>query len=67
MDPKLIKLTTKTEEYYINPMLITSIKKEIDNNMVHIYTFDGRVISPIESLEEVMKKIKDSSKITLQF
>ncbi len=67
MEQKFIKLRTKTDEYHINPFMITSIKKEIDTDRVTIYTFDGKIISPLETFKEVMDLIQDSGKFKFTF
>jgi uncharacterized protein YlzI (FlbEa/FlbD family) len=66
MEQKFIKLKIQDDQsHYVNPVLITSILEIKDSCAV--YTIDGRSIYPQESVEDVMKKIKESSKFTLQF
>jgi hypothetical protein len=64
MGTKFIKLKIQDDQYhYVNPMLITSVLK-IQNNCA-VYTMDGRSIYPQESVDDVLKKIKDSGKFFL--
>ena len=67
MEQRFIKLTTRTDEYHINPMMITTIKKEKDSNIVTVYTFDGKMVRPLETFKQVMDMIQDSSKFKFQF
>lgn len=67
MEQKFIKLTNRTEEYYVNPYMITTIKKSKDNDHVTVYLFDERSIRPDETLQEIMKMINDSSKFKFSF
>jgi uncharacterized protein YlzI (FlbEa/FlbD family) len=63
MEQKFIKLKIEDNQYhYVNPIFITSVL-EIKDNCV-VYTMDGKLIHPKESVDDVMKKIKDSSKMT---
>ncbi len=65
MDPNFIKLQTENHEYHINPFMITQIiKSKLDNSAI-IYMFGGGSVLPNENFDEVMKKIKDSSKIKI--
>jgi hypothetical protein len=66
MEQKFIKLTSRTEEYYVNPHMITLIKRDKNNGNVVLYLFNETSVRPQESLEEIMSKIKDASKITFQ-
>ena len=66
MSQKFIKLTTRTEEYHISPMMITMIKKDKQTDFVTVYTFDGKMIRPSETFEEIMDLIKKSSEFKFQ-
>ena len=66
MQNNFIKLKVKNEQsHYVNPILITSVLKIKDKCAV--YTMDGKTIYSQESVDEVMKKIKEANqfKITL--
>jgi predicted nucleic acid-binding OB-fold protein len=63
MESRFVKLTTKTEEIYINPHMITCIRKYKESNDTVIHLFDQRSIRPDETFQEIMKKIKDSQMI----
>jgi hypothetical protein len=63
MEQKFIKLKIQERQYhYVNPLLITSVL-QIEQKCV-VYTMDARSIYPEETVDAVIKKIKDSSKIT---
>jgi hypothetical protein len=66
MTQKFIKLTNRTEEYHINPMMIVTVKKEISTNRATVYTFDGNIIFPSENFDEVMDLIKKSSELKFE-
>jgi uncharacterized protein YlzI (FlbEa/FlbD family) len=65
MEQKFIKLKIQDNQYhYVNPMLITSILQIKDDCAV--YTMDGRAIYPKESVDDVMKKIKEKTQFTFE-
>jgi hypothetical protein len=66
MTQKFIKLTNRTEEFYINPLMIVTVKKEKTTNKATIYTFDGNIIFPSENFDEVMDLIKKSSEFKFE-
>jgi hypothetical protein len=66
MSQNFIKLNTRTEEYHINPMMITMIKKDKQTDFATVYTFDGKMIRPSETFEEIMKLIKKSSEFKFE-
>ena len=64
MEMKFIKLTVgknNTEEYMVNPLFITSIRK-MNNNSTIVYMMNDHSIHCNETTEEVIKKIKDTEK-----
>ena len=71
MMTKFIKLTTESgDEYHINPLFITEIKKtkslsESQPDMATVVMINGDRVRPLESVEEIMKKIKDTEKFIL--
>lgn len=66
---KFIKLTVAPQdEIYINPIFITNIRKikslnESQPDTAVIHTMDGYKIYPKETVEEIMKKIKQTELI----
>lgn len=66
MEQKFIKLTTRTDEYHVNPVMITTVKKEKETGRVTIYTFDGKSIYPLETFDEVMNLIKKSTQFKFE-
>ena len=63
MEQKFIRLNIQEGQYqYINPVFITSVLKVKDKCAV--YTMDGRVAHPEESVEDVMKKIREAGRFT---
>jgi uncharacterized protein YlzI (FlbEa/FlbD family) len=65
MQNKFIKLKLQNEQvHYVNPVFITSVLEIVDKCAV--YTMDGRSIYPEESVDEVMKKIKEANHFQLQ-
>jgi uncharacterized protein YlzI (FlbEa/FlbD family) len=64
MQSKFIKLKLQNEQvHYVNPLLITSVLEIVDKCAV--YTMDGKSIYPEESVDEVMKKIKEASEFKI--
>jgi uncharacterized protein YlzI (FlbEa/FlbD family) len=64
MQNKFIKLYVQKEQpHYVNPLLITSVLKIQDKCAV--YTMDGKTIYPQETIDEVMKKIKEANEFTI--
>ena len=49
----------------INPVFICAIKKSVNGNSVRVYTMDGQSYSVNESLNEVLKKIKEAGYIKI--
>ncbi len=62
MQTKFIKLKFKDIVQYINPVFVTSIIQIGEQCAVH--TMDGRRLDSDETVEEVMKKIKESTAFT---
>jgi uncharacterized protein YlzI (FlbEa/FlbD family) len=63
MEQKFIRLNIQEGQYqYINPVFITSVLKVKDKCAV--CTMDGRVVHPEESVEDVMKKIREVGRFT---
>lgn len=59
MRNKFIQLKLQNEQIqYVNPLFITSVLKIEDRCAV--YTMDGRSIYPEETVDSVIKKIKES-------
>jgi uncharacterized protein YlzI (FlbEa/FlbD family) len=64
MQNNFIKLHVQNEQpHYVNPLLITSVLKIQDKCAV--YTMDGKTIYPQETVDEVMKKIKEANDFTI--
>ena len=63
MQTKFIKLKFKDIVQYINPMFITSIVQIGEQCAVH--TMDGRRLDSDETVEEVMKKVKEANTFTI--
>jgi hypothetical protein len=47
-------------------MMITMIKKDKQTDFATVYTFDGKMIRPSETFEEIMKLIKKSSEFKFE-
>jgi hypothetical protein len=62
MQTKFIKLKFKDIVQYINPVFITSIIQIGEQCAVH--TMDGRRLDSDETVEEVMKKVKEATSLT---
>jgi uncharacterized protein YlzI (FlbEa/FlbD family) len=62
MQTKFIKLKFKDIVQYINPVFITSIVRIGEQCAIH--TMDGRRLDSDETVEEVMKKIKEATSLT---
>ncbi len=62
MQTKFIKLKFKDVVHYINPIFVTSIQQAGEQCVV--YTMDGRSAYSDETVEEVTKKIKESTTFT---
>jgi len=68
---KFIKLTTESgDEHHVNPIFIIDIKKtkslsESQPDTATVVMINGDRIRPIESVEEIIKKIKDTEKFIL--
>ena len=68
---KFIKLTTESgDEHHVNPIFIIDIKKtkslsESQPDTATVIMINGDRIRPIESVEEIIKKIKDTEKFIL--
>jgi len=66
---KFIKLTLEGgDEHYINPIFIAEIKKtkslsESQPDTTTVVMVNGNKIRPIESVEEIIKKIKQTEQI----
>jgi len=68
---KFIKLTTEQgDEHHVNPIFIIDIKKtkslsESQPDTATVIMINGDRIRPLESVEEIIKKIKDTEKFIL--
>ena len=62
MQTKFIKLKFKDIVQYINPIFITSVVQVGEQRVVH--TVDGRRLDSDETVEEIMKKIKEATSLT---
>ena len=68
---KFIKLTTESgDEYNINPIFITEIKKtksldKSQSDTATVVMINGDRIRPLESVEEIMNMIKKSEMFTI--
>ena len=68
---KFIKLTTESgDEHHVNPIFIIDIKKtkslsESQPDTATVIMINGDRIRPLESVEEIIKKIKDTEKFIL--
>jgi hypothetical protein len=62
MQTKFIKLKFKDIVQYINPVFITSIIQIGEQCAVH--TMDGRRLDSDETVEGVMKKVKEVTSLT---
>jgi len=68
---KFIKLTTESgDEHHVNPIFIIDIKKtkslsESQPDTATVIMINGDRVRPIESVEEIIKKIKDTEKFIL--
>jgi hypothetical protein len=61
MTPTIIKLTSETEEFFINPHMISMIKRHKENVNVTVYVFGyDKPIRSIETYEEIIKKINEA-------
>jgi uncharacterized protein YlzI (FlbEa/FlbD family) len=65
MTSKFIKLKVEIpgDEELINPTFITRIRKAGTKTIV--YTMDGSSVYAVDSVEEVLKKIKESEMFTI--
>ena len=62
MQTKFIKLKFKDIVQYINPVFITSIVRIGEQCAIH--TMDGRRLDSDETVEEVIKKVKEATSLT---
>ena len=60
---KFIKLKRNEEEELVNPIFITRIRKV--GHSTAVYTADGGSIHTDDTIDEVVKKIKDIEKFIL--
>jgi len=71
MQNKFIKVTTESgDDHYINPIFIVEIKKTKSLSESHpdtatIVMVNGDRIQPKETVEQIMKKIKDTETFTI--
>jgi len=71
MQNKFIKVTTESgDDHHINPIFIVEIKKikslsESQPDTATIVTINGNKIQPKETVEQIMKKIKDTENFTI--
>lgn len=71
MQNKFIKVTTEYgDDHHINPIFIVEIKKtkslsESQPDTATIITINGDRIRPKETVEQIMKKIKDTETFTI--
>lgn len=63
MTSKFIKLKRNDDVELVNPIFITRIRKVGVQTVV--YTMDGNGVYTDDTVEEVMKKIKDTEKFIL--
>lgn len=63
MNTKFIKLKRGDDVELVNPIFITRIRKVGQHTAV--YTMDGNGVYTDDTLDEVMKKIKDTEKFIL--
>jgi len=63
MTTKFIKLKRNDDVELVNPIFITRIRNVGSNTVV--YTMDGNGVYTDDTVEEVMKKIKDTEKFIL--
>jgi hypothetical protein len=64
MKQKFIKLKIEENRYhYVNPLFITSVLEM--GERCAIYTMDSKTIYPLETVDEVMKKIKEANEFTI--
>jgi hypothetical protein len=63
MTQNFIKLSSETEEFFINPHMISMIKRNKENVNVIVFVFGyDKPIRPIETYEEIIKKIDEAGK-----
>jgi uncharacterized protein YlzI (FlbEa/FlbD family) len=71
MQNKFIKVTTESgDEHHINPIFIVEIKKikslsESQPDTATVVMVNGDRIRPKETVEQIMKKIKDTENFTI--
>lgn len=66
MKEKFIKLTSGKDELYVDPLMITHLRKT-PNNKIVIYVFGGNSLHPDEDINTILKLIKDANKLKFTF
>lgn len=67
MKEKFIKLTNGSDEIYVDPHMISYIRKDHFHSNVTLYLFGGQIVGVKEDLDTVLKMIKDSSNFKFNF
>ena len=67
MREKFIQLTNGSDEIYVDPQMITFIRKGKITNSVTLYLFGGQSIGVNEDLNTVLKLIKESQNFKFTF
>lgn len=67
MREKFIQLTNGSDEIYVDPQMISFIRKGKINNSVTLYLFGGQSIGVNEDLPTVLKLIKKASNFKFTF
>lgn len=66
MKEKFIKLKSGRDELYVDPFMITHIRKHTNNKNV-LYVFGGQSLYVEEDIETILKLIKESEKFKFTF
>lgn len=67
MKEKFIKLTNGSDEIYVDPHMISYIRKDHLYNNITLYLFGGQIVGVKEDLDTVLKMIKDASNFKFNF
>jgi uncharacterized protein YlzI (FlbEa/FlbD family) len=69
MREKFIKLTSGSDQIYLDPQMITYIRKNdsIDYDSVTLYLFGGQSIAVKEDIDTILKMIKDANNFKFNF
>lgn len=67
MREKFIKLTNGSDEIYLDPQLISYMRKDHMYGNVTLYMFGGQIIGVKEDIDTVLKLIKGSETFKFTF